>query len=337
MPQKPSRATTLRSDEGDEDDASSFPVDGPPCRSGETALHTMALCANDEDAVAELMRDDLELEVDVADREGFTALTYAAKCGHSHFVRGLCEQGASVDLRPEGPGGLTPLAECCFYLNVYLNAPERHPAAGMRPVAGEGGIHGEGGESYFASLPRADYVDTVRLLLEAGADPNAKACLSDENVEPLSPLDLLFFEAATAATSKPATACAQLLADAGADLLTRDDTNRLMPHEKASAMGFKAAAALLRAYVLDNLREAPPVGNGAVRGRQARGEGEACGEGGAHGVGASNKSRLADPLAEQQQERVRAALQRAALEASDTESSAEELAAAVATAAVECT
>eukprot|EP00966_Prymnesium_polylepis_P087481 2024232-Prymnesium_polylepis.1 len=70
----------------------------------------MAMYANDANAVADLMKEDLNLEVDAADQEGFTALNYAAKCGHHHFVRALCELGASVDLRPDGPGGLTPLA-----------------------------------------------------------------------------------------------------------------------------------------------------------------------------------------------------------------------------------
>ena len=45
--------------------------------------------------------------------------------------------------------------------------------------------------------------------------------------------------------------CAQHLAAAGADLSTRADTTRLQPHEEASAMGFKAAAAVLRAHVLE--------------------------------------------------------------------------------------
>ena len=122
---------------------------------GPTTLHTMATCANDVSAVAELLKggpllgslwsachacadhpvssvchaDDLDLEVDAVDAEGFTALTYAAKCGHHLFVQGLCEHGASIDLHPTGPGGLTPLSECCFYMNVYLNAPATAPAA----------------------------------------------------------------------------------------------------------------------------------------------------------------------------------------------------------------
>lgn len=91
-------------------------------------------------------------------------MTYAAKCGHHLFVHGLCELGAMVDLAPPGPGGLTPLADACFHLNIYLNNPEAHPALEMagQPEDGE----------YFGQLPNPDYAETVRLLLEFGADPN---------------------------------------------------------------------------------------------------------------------------------------------------------------------
>lgn len=337
---KASKAAAVELEDTSAASSPSKTVAGP----GPTALHTMAMYANDATAVVDLMKgerehrrgrlrslrrsptlppqsnvrhhlsahprrtkplttsfvtaDDLDLEVDAVDYEGCTALTYAAKCGHHHFVRGLCEQGASVDVHPDGPGGLTPLAECCFYMNVYLNSPERHPAIEM--IASE---QDEG--EYFGSLPPPDYVETVRHLLDAGADPNFKAVLSELNEEPLSPLDLLFFEEATAATSKVATACAKLLVDGGADVLLRDETNQLMPHEKASAMGFKAAAALLRAQVMDTLTPRG-VGYNTAGATRAGGAG-----------GGSGFSTLCDPM--QEQERLREAMQRVAIDADDTE------------------
>ena len=78
-----------------------------------------------------------------------------------------------------------------------------------------------------------------------------RCALSEAEVELLSPLDLLFFEAMTGATGKAVSVCAQHLAVGGADLGTRDETQRLLPHEKASAMGFKSAAAALRGHVLE--------------------------------------------------------------------------------------
>ena len=53
-----------------------------------------------------------------------------------------------------------------------------------------------------------------------------------------------------ARASLVASKCAQYLCMAGADLSTRDG-NGMLPHETASAMGFKAAAAVIRARRLD--------------------------------------------------------------------------------------
>ena len=206
---------------------------------GVTDLHAIAAVANDPTAAATILEERPDLTVDAVDSEGYPALMYAAKSGHHLFVQGLLEAGAAVDAHPQGPGGLTALAEACFYMNDYTNNPQKHPtfrSSDLESLLFEG---------YFSKLPRPDYVETIRLLLEAGADPNLRASLGEELEEQLSPLDLLFYESSTRKTGKVAARISELLKMHGADVTSRGPNQDLTAAETAHAMGFKAAAAIL--------------------------------------------------------------------------------------------
>jgi ankyrin repeat protein len=217
--QKVAVAAVAANDDDDDDDV--------------TDLHTVAAMANDPTAPACVLKARPNLTVDTLDGEGYPALTYAAKSGHHLFVQGLLEVGATVDGRPQGPRGLTALAEACFWMNDFTNNPHNHPAFNVKD------------EEYFGKLPKPDYAETVRLLLEAGADPNLRASLGGKLDEQLCPLDLLFFESSTRKTGKVATRIAELLKKHGADVTSRGPTQDLTAAETARAMGFKAAAAIL--------------------------------------------------------------------------------------------
>jgi ankyrin repeat protein len=211
-------------------------------------LHDVAQYTNDLWGVSRVLEQNPDIDVDAADVDGFTALSYAASCGHHIVVRALCELGASVDLPS---GNMTPLIDACFHLNVYLNSPAEHPAADTPD---------EDDEDSEPAAPDHDYAETVRFLLLNGANPNAQLSMGDNL---LSPLDVLWLEEATASTALIASKCAQHLVLAGADLSTRDP-NGMRPHDKASAMGFKAAAAVMRAHLLDAKADAGGSPGGPV-------------------------------------------------------------------------
>jgi ankyrin repeat protein len=198
-------------------------------------LHEIAQVTNDPFAVSRVMEANPNTDVNAVDTDGFTALSLAAACGHHHVVRGLCDLGATVDLPSNGT--MTPLMDTCYYMNVYLNAPQEHPGALAEDGADEDEAQG--------TVP--DFAETVRCLLLSGANPNTQVMVQ---ARMLSPLDVLWLEEATPQTAMVASKCAQHLVMAGVDLQERD-ADGMRPHEKASAMGFKAAAAVMRAHILD--------------------------------------------------------------------------------------
>lgn len=79
--------------------------------------------------------------------------------------------------------------------------------------------------------------ETLRLLLERGADPKARNLMKNE-FEGYTPLHM------TADQDEESVECAQLLLDAGADLLARDAKGRT-PHDIAQEKGRSKMAAFL--------------------------------------------------------------------------------------------
>lgn len=172
----------------------------------------------------------------------------AAKSGHHLAVKGILEQGANVNLHAVNPDRHPALGIACFYMSEYTNKPHNHPASGIAERCSPAQA------AYFRRLPSPDYVETVRELLRARADPNFRAAFSDEDDELLCPLKLLFFEARTAKTGTVAARITELLVASGANGAVRSGPHGLTAAETGKAMGFDEAAALL-----DANGRAPPV------------------------------------------------------------------------------
>ena len=167
-----------------------------------SGLIGMARCANDPSVAGTFPRH----AVNQTDSEGYAPLIFAAQSGHHLMVESLLGLGAAVDQRPAGSH--SALGHACFFMAQYLGDPHRHPTARMLGRASPDSPEAK----FFRALPRPDYVETVRLLLDAGADANLMAPLvelDDDTLHP--PLDLLFFGDSTPETDDLAAQIAELL------------------------------------------------------------------------------------------------------------------------------
>ncbi len=115
---------------------------------------------------------------------GLTALHFAARQGNAASVRALVEQGAAIDAT--SGDGTTPLViatinghyDTAAYLVEHGADPNRASANGMTPLYAVLNI--EWAPRMFYPQPRAQlqetlsYLDLMTLLLDKGADPNAR-------------------------------------------------------------------------------------------------------------------------------------------------------------------
>ena len=135
---------------------------------GETAL-MLAARTGAVDAMTVLLTAGAEVNATEKLR-GTTALMWAAAQSHPAAVRALVDAGADVGIRsrPAALGRTAYLAPTARQRAAQLgddNAPERR-AAGRRPAAEGGGL------TALVFAAREGDLDSVRILLEAGADVN---------------------------------------------------------------------------------------------------------------------------------------------------------------------
>ena len=163
--------------------------DGEEERSDQTHVtqhHTAALCEACRAGDAEALRRLLALpgtQVGAANAEGESPLHVAARAGHAACVRQLAATSADLNLQSAQQDGATPLllaarggAHGLETLKALLEAgADPNGGGGGRGGGGEGG-GGEGGGGAPPLLVAAcdGPSSAVRVLLAAGAQPNAK-------------------------------------------------------------------------------------------------------------------------------------------------------------------
>jgi len=132
---------------------------------GETALLTAARTGN-PDAVLALIRHGANVNARDAWR-GQTALMWAAAEGHAAAVKVLLENGADMHARSMGPAGrggaVQPATPSTASAKPEDGKPAPPPRA-PRPVSTD--------FTPFLFAVRGGHIDTVKVLLAAGADPN---------------------------------------------------------------------------------------------------------------------------------------------------------------------
>ncbi len=121
---------------------------------------------------------DANAEVDGRDTHDATALCYAAALNHTKIVAVLLRAGANADAKsPRGPSGSTPL---------WIAASEGHSeVCDLLLQAGSDPNNAEEASYLFEPAVKG-FVQTIRSLLRAGADPEATMTIgSDASVTPL--------------------------------------------------------------------------------------------------------------------------------------------------------
>jgi ankyrin repeat protein len=151
---------------------------------GETALMTAARTGN-PDAVLALVHHGANVNAKEPSR-GQTALMWAAAEGHAAAVKVLLENGADMHARSQGAAGRggrnnNPAATAGAGAVATPATPAATPEEGKTAIvpptaapstAGRGGRGANSDFTPFLFAVRGGHIDTVKVLLAAGADPN---------------------------------------------------------------------------------------------------------------------------------------------------------------------
>ena len=144
----------------------------------------------DEARVEWLLKRGAQLEL--ADSGGSTALLKATNCNHVGVVRLLLSKGASTEVSEVEKGFMSPLHAACHYGYAEVVRALLENGASIDASASIKGLSVKPLLlACIAATSKAGYnIDTIRVLLEMGADTEAASILSPTKSYPFRPLDV---------------------------------------------------------------------------------------------------------------------------------------------------
>ena len=225
---------------------------------GRTPLHH-AVKDNRLDIVKLLVESGAD--VNAPDNYGLTPLHYAVHCGYEKFVDFLLRHGA--DPNAKDIGGNTPLHISAFeghpatiILPLELGSRSEEPETYMRIAklliksGADVNMKNNGGRTPLHAAVLQNRIDIVRLLLESGADPNARCrnlYLAPPDGGELALLPASEVTPLHMAANGGYEDLVKLLLESGADPTARDSLGRT-PAEVAEWSGHRELARLIRSW-----------------------------------------------------------------------------------------
>ena len=203
-------------------------------------------------------------DVNAPDNYGLTPLHYAVDYGYEKLIEFLLRHGADPNAKDNG--GYTPLHISAFeghpsFPVVPLGSDSEQPETYMREAklliksGADVNMKDKGGRTPLHAAVSNNRIDFVRLLLESGADPNAKCkhlyIAPDGGLLPASEVTPLHI-----AANEGYEDLVKLLLESGADPTARDSLGRT-PAEVAEWSGHRDMARLIRSWAS---RKTPFIG-----------------------------------------------------------------------------